>query len=181
MKCSKCGKEVAEDAKFCPSCGEAVVVEEIVKEEVEQAPAAPPPAAEPAAPVTSSTVEDPFLKKWNWGAFLLSWIWAFGHGLAMWGVIGLVACFVPAIGSLVALGIAIYLGIKGNELAWQTGKYLSIDELKEKEKKWTKWAVIIFIISIVLAVLLTVLGIIMAITFSANTSIEYMNEYMLFL
>lgn len=174
MKCSKCGKEVADDAKFCPSCGEGIVVEEIVTEEAPKKQATIPPPVETAPPVVSAAVEDPFLKKWNWGAFLLSWIWAFGHGLAMWGVIGLIACFVPAIGSMVALGIAIYLGIKGNELAWQTGKYLSIEELKEKEKKWTKWAVIIFIISIVLAVLLTVLGVIMAITFSTNTYVEYM-------
>jgi len=174
MKCSKCGKDLGDDARFCPSCGEEVVVEEIVTEEALKAPVTSPPPVENAHPVTSTAVTDPFLKKWNWGAFLLSWIWAFGHGLVMWGVIGLIACFVPAIGSLVALGIAIYLGIKGNELAWQTGKYLSIEELKEKERKWTKWAVIIFIISFVLAILLTVLGVIMAITFSANTTVEYM-------
>ncbi len=121
--------------------------------------------------VTSST--DPFLEKWNWGAFLLSWIWAFGHGLTLWGVLGLVVGFVPGVGGLVALGIAIYLGLKGNQLAWETGKYSSIEVLKETEQKWTKWAIIFFVIGLALFVV-SMVAIFMLIGLSATTaSVEY--------
>lgn len=175
MKCEKCGTEVPADAKFCVSCGAEVKAK---KEETASpaAPTPPPPAPAPAAQTAgpvSAQIEDPFLKKWNWGAFLLHWIWAFGHGLPVWGIIGLVAMFVPFLGSLALLGIAIYLGIKGNELAWQTGRYLSFEVLKETEKKWTKWAVIIFIIGIVLGVLLAVGGVILAVMLSSESYVEY--------
>ncbi len=173
MKCSKCGKELPADAKFCPSCGSEIIAKE------EKPAAAAPSAAKPAESVTPvlAPIEDPFLKKWNWGAFLLNWIWAFGHGLAIWGVIGLLAWFVPLIGHLAVLGIAIYLGVRGSELAWQTGRYPSIEVLKEAERVWTKWAVIILIISIVLASLITAFGIAIAIALFS----EYYLEYMLFL
>lgn len=127
-------------------------------------------------PSTPSAI-DPFLKKWNWGAFLLSWIWAFGHGLALWGVIALAAGFVPGIGSLAALGIAIYLGVKGNELAWETGKYASLEVLRETEKKWTKWAIIVM--CVVLAVTIVALvAIFMLVGLSATTSTS---EFFMFL
>ncbi len=128
------------------------------------------------APIASPHV-DPFLQKWNWGAFLLSWIWAFGHGLAMWGVLALVAGFIPGIGGLVALGIAIYLGLKGSQLAWETGRYASIDVLKETEQKWTKWAVIIFCVGLVLAVL-AFIAIFVMVGISATTS---STQYLMFL
>jgi len=120
------------------------------------------------APVATPST-DAFLEKWNWGAFLLSWIWAFGHGLSLWGVIGLVAGFIPGVGGLVALGIAIYLGLKGNQLAWETGKYSSIEVLKETEQKWTKWAIILFVVGLVLFVV-SMVAIFMLIGISATTS-----------
>ncbi len=124
------------------------------------------------APVATPST-DPFLEKWNWGAFLLSWIWAFGHGLTLWGVLGLVVGFVPGVGGLVALGIAIYLGLKGNQLAWETGKYSSIEVLKETEQKWTKWAIIFFVIGLALFVV-SMVAIFMLIGLSATTaSVEY--------
>jgi len=121
---------------------------------------------------------DPFLSKWNWGAFLLSWIWAFGHGLAMWGVIALVVSFIPGVGGVAALGIAIYLGIKGNELAWQTGKYASIEVLKETEQKWTKWAIILFCVGMVLVVV-SMIAIFVLVGVSATTSTT--TQYFMFL
>jgi hypothetical protein len=71
------------------------------------------------------------LRKFNWGAFLLSWIWAFGHRLWLWGILGLL----PLVGTVVMF----VLGFKGNRWAWEKGSYASAEELRRKERKWA-WA-----------------------------------------
>jgi hypothetical protein len=177
MQCSKCGLDLPEGAKFCPSCGTEIVA----AEEKPAAPPSPPPQpapVTPTAPAAPAPVVDPFLKKWNWGAFLLSWIWAFGHGQILIGILILVLGLIPVIGTLVDLGLVIYLGIKGNELAWNSGKFTSIEQLKETERVWAKWAVIIFIISIVLFILITIIGVVAAVMSSLQTTTS---EFMLFL
>jgi len=117
---------------------------------------------------------DPFLKKWNWGAFLLSWIWSFGHGLTMWGILALAAAFVPIVGGLVSFGIAIYLGLKGNELAWQTGRFASLDAMKQTEQKWTKWAIILFVAVMVLVVLGVVAALVLGgLSATSSSSVQY--------
>lgn len=49
------------------------------------------------------------VKGLNWGAFFLNWIWAIGNNVWI-GLAALVPC--------VNIVVAIYLLIKGNELAW---------------------------------------------------------------
>jgi hypothetical protein len=74
------------------------------------------------------------VKGWSWGAFLLSWIWAIGN--KTW--LGLLA-FVPYIGFFVAIA----LGIKGREWAWQNKRWDSIEHFQEVQKKWSFWGVIL--------------------------------------
>ncbi len=88
------------------------------------------------------------LKGWNWGAFLLSWIWAIGHNV--W--IGLIAILPPA-----ALIMSIILGIKGNEWAWQNRQFSSVEEYKGIQKAWTKWGIIAAIASVILGIILSIL------------------------
>jgi hypothetical protein len=88
------------------------------------------------------------LKGWNWGAFLLSWIWAIGHNV--W--IGLIALFGPA-----SLVMSIILGIKGNEWAWQYRQFKSLDEFKEIQKAWTKWGIIVAVAQLVLGIMFMIL------------------------
>jgi membrane protein YqaA with SNARE-associated domain len=91
------------------------------------------------------------LKGWNWGAFLLNWIWAIGHNV--W--LGLL-CLVPYVGFV----MAIVLGLKGNEWAWQYRQFNSVEEYKTIQKAWMKWGIIVFIISIVLGVIGGILGVV---------------------
>src|SRR5450830_948861 len=78
-------------------------------------------------PVGASSVDGPNgpfpaeLNHWNWGAFLLSWIWSIGN--SVW--IGLLAIFGP-----ISLIVAIVLGIKGNEWAWKAKKWDSVEHFK---------------------------------------------------
>jgi hypothetical protein len=79
----------------------------------------------------------PGVKGWSWGAFFWSWIWApFNR---VW--IGLLA-LVPYVGLLVA----IYLGIKGRELAWRSKRWDSIEHFNRVQRSWSKWALIFFLV-----------------------------------
>ena len=91
------------------------------------------------------------IKGWSWGAFLLNWVWAIGN--KTW--IGLLAFF-PYIGFIVA----IVLGFKGREWAWQNKRWESVEHFQEVQRKWSFW-------SIVLILGVTVLGILAAIALPA--------------
>lgn len=80
------------------------------------------------------------LRGWNWGAFFLNWIWAIGN--SVW--IGLLALLGP-----IALIMAIILGIKGNEWAWQNRKFESVEQFKKVQKAWAIWGLVLFLISII--------------------------------
>jgi len=68
------------------------------------------------------------IKGWNWGAFLMPWLWPFTNHV--W--IGLLA-FVPSVGWIMAIA----LGIKGNEWAWKSRKWRSIEQFKAHQRGWT--------------------------------------------
>jgi serine/threonine protein kinase len=67
------------------------------------------------------------IKGWNWGAFLVPWIWLWQN--RVWS--GLF-CFLPIIG----FPMAITLGIKGNEWAWKSRHWRSIQQFKEYQRSW---------------------------------------------
>lgn len=67
------------------------------------------------------------IKGWNWGAFLLGWIWSLGN--QVW--IGLLT-LIPYVGIV----MLIVLGIKGNEWAWKSRRWESIEAFKAHQRKW---------------------------------------------
>jgi hypothetical protein len=67
------------------------------------------------------------LKRWNWGAFWLTWIWGLFNGVYI-SLLGLIP--------IINIFMSFYLGAKGNELAWRNRYwYREIDFLKT-QKKW---------------------------------------------
>ncbi len=86
---------------------------------------------------------DPFflpeLEGWNWGAFLLNWLWLMQVS-SLWGVILLIVSCMSC--GLFAIAPAIYLGLKGNELAWKHRSFKGVEEFREVQAAWTKWAII---------------------------------------
>jgi predicted PurR-regulated permease PerM len=129
----------------------------------EQVPVQPPVTAQ--APVGVNSVgtsgvdgpNGPFpaeLNHWNWGAFLLSWIWAIGNHV--WIGLLVLLSFIPVIGGIIALVMVIMLGIKGNEWAWKAKKWDSVEHFKTVQKKWAKWGVILLIVGIVVGILVAV-------------------------
>ena len=67
------------------------------------------------------------IRGWNWGAFLLAPLWTFRNRVG----IGLLA-WVPIVG----FWMAIALGVKGNEWAWKSRKWQSIEQFKAHQKRW---------------------------------------------
>ena len=112
----------------------------------------PMPGAEVARPYSgvndsgtgATAVLPDQLRGFNWGAFLMNWLWAVNH--ATW--LGLL-CFVPYAGVVMQF----MLGFKGNEWAWQNRKWDSIEHFQETQKVWTKWGVGLLIVGFVLGVL----------------------------
>lgn len=85
----------------------------------------------------------------NWGAFFLGWIWAIG----MKNLVAFLLCFfLGGIGNIICL-------FTGNQWAWQSRKFASIEEFKQVQKAWTTWGLVLFLIVIGI----TILGILAAI------------------
>jgi hypothetical protein len=101
------------------------------------------------------------LNGFNWGACLLSWIWAIGHQFWL-GLIAIpvsfVAGFIPVIGMLVPIGIMVFFGLKGNEWAWQSRRWDSIQHFQETQKVWVKWGIIVAAVVIIFAVIIGVIA-----------------------
>ncbi len=64
---------------------------------------------------------------WNWGAFLLPWLWVFPNQV-WYGLFALV----PNLGWIMAL----LLGAKGNEWAWKSRRWRSIEQFKAHQRGW---------------------------------------------
>ena len=67
------------------------------------------------------------LKKWNWGAFGLPFLWAIFN--RTW--VGLLV-LIPVLGFI----LRIVLGVKGNQWAWRNKKWDSIEHFRAVQKKW---------------------------------------------
>lgn len=101
------------------------------------------------------------IKGWNWGAFLLTWIWGLSHrvlisllipisimistiAISLWGLYHITRVPFLLILSLVCFIIIsmFVLGIKGNEWAWRAKHYDSIKGFKNRENKWSIIAIL---------------------------------------
>jgi hypothetical protein len=88
------------------------------------------------------------VRGWSWGAFLLNWIWAIGN--RTW--VGLFA-LVPYVGFVVA----IVLGIKGREWAWQNKEWESVEHFLAVQKKWAFWGVVLLVVPAILGILAAII------------------------
>jgi hypothetical protein len=99
------------------------------------------------------------IKKWNWGAFLLSGFWGLGNGT----YIGLLS-FVPFTWIMLDISfwillipvfvISVILGFKGNEWAWRNKRWESVEHFQRVQRKWTQVGVLAIIAAAIPLVLL---------------------------
>ena len=73
--------------------------------------------------------------KWNWGAFLLNWIWGIGNNTFI-----ALLMFVPFVNFIMMF----VLGAKGSSWAWRNKKWESVEHFKDVQRKWAKWALIVY-------------------------------------
>lgn len=86
---------------------------------------------------------------WNWGGFLIPYLWLIGHGRLTLGFLLLLSAFVPFLGLAHLVfypAAALYLGLNGYELAWREQPYHSIGQLEEREHSWMLWGAALFIV-----------------------------------
>jgi hypothetical protein len=81
------------------------------------------------------------IDRWNWGAFLLNWIWGVGNNtfialLTLIPFVGLVMLFV--------------LGAKGSRWAWRNGRWDSVAQFQRVQRLWAIWGVVIWLGAIAL-------------------------------
>lgn len=78
------------------------------------------------------------LKGFNWGAFLMGPIWSLFNQVWI-GLIGFISVIpqIPIeIRLLITLALALYLGFKGNELAWRSKKWSSTAHFASVQRTW---------------------------------------------
>ncbi|WP_159564587.1 cytochrome c oxidase assembly factor Coa1 family protein [Budvicia diplopodorum] len=99
------------------------------------------------------------IRGWNWGAFLLHWIWGIGNNTFIAFLV-----FIP----FVNLVMPFVLGAKGNEWAWRNKKWASVEEFKRIQRLWARWA-----LGLILFFILMIAGIIMVVISTMKSSDVY--------
>jgi Cytochrome oxidase complex assembly protein 1 len=81
------------------------------------------------------------IDRWNWGAFLLNWIWGVGNNtfIALLTLIPFFGLFMPFV-----------LGAKGSGWAWRNGRWDSVEHFKRVQRRWAIWGVVIWLGAIAL-------------------------------
>jgi len=97
----------------------------------------------------SNAVVPPDLGAWNWGGFLLTFIWGIGNRVWLSFLV-----FIPYLGAMV---IPWVLAFKGNEWAWRNKRWESVEHFKRVQRIWMWWGLGLTIgITLVFVVLLII-------------------------
>ena len=104
----------------------------------------------------AAVVPEEIIKKFNWGAFLLTWIWGLGNKTYL-PLIIIPVSFVPFLGSIINFGLSIWFGMKGNEWAWRNKRFISEEDFHSYQKLWTTigiiWLLLMSVVGIIVAIL----------------------------
>jgi hypothetical protein len=92
------------------------------------------------------------VKGWNWGAFFLSYLWGWYHGLRGWSIILMYYTYIldrTVLRStedwfeylILRLVPVVYLGWKGNAIAWRRRPFQSVAQFRATERVWMYWGI----------------------------------------
>ena len=88
----------------------------------------------------ASAAVPPEINKWNWGAFLLNWIWGIGNSTFI-----ALLMFVP----FVNMVMVFVLGARGSAWAWRNKRWESVEHFQRVQRQWVKWGLIAYAVLIV--------------------------------
>lgn len=115
------------------------------------------------------------LRKFNWGAFFLTFFWGLFHKIywPMWLLIANGAAFAARalmprdgvvffwlLSYLANLGwvvMAFYLGFRGNEMAWKRRCYRNLEDFKQKEHRWTVTGLVVGLLALITIIVAVIL------------------------
>ena len=94
--------------------------------------------------------------KFNWGACLFNSTWlAFNCNFWLgFFIVPILLSIVSTVtmgfgGFFAVIGLMVYLGLKGNEIAWKTRPYKNLEEFKKNQKIWAWVAPVVLVLSFV--------------------------------
>ena len=82
----------------------------------------------------------PELDRWNWGAFLLNWIWGIGN--SVWIAL---LMFVP----LVNVVMIFVLGARGSRWAWKNRAWRDAEHFRRVQRRWAFAGLAVFLLATV--------------------------------
>lgn len=88
----------------------------------------------------------------NFGAFFFGWLWGCFHKKPILLLL-IPAGFVPFVGPFLQLGGSIYVGMKANRWAWESGRFATTEDCRACQKKWTRWAIGFVVLGLILGAL----------------------------
>jgi len=97
------------------------------------------------------------IKRWNWAAFLMTPIWGIFSGVPIAALMfAIYLPFFPGWFRFIALmGGSLFLGFRGNELAWRGKKWRSVKHFKAVQKRWVVWSIGLNLVGLVILIMLT--------------------------
>ena len=188
--CVNCGKLVCDECKvtlkgkiYCNPCVEELFAEKATVAVSSSAPTAAAavestPAKKPVKPTgrekskaaaattanTSGQGKDAVIPEeirgWNWGAFLMNWIWGIGN--KVWIAL---LCFIPFVNWVMPF----VLGAKGNKWAWQSKTWNSIEHFKKTQRTWMRWGIALLCLALVIGALAAAISVL----YSSGGYIEF--------
>jgi len=104
----------------------------------------PEPQREPIehTPVSGQVPPEITAMGWCWGAFTFTWIWGLWNHV--WISLIVLVGLIPYIGWPVMFIVSIWLGIQGHLLAWQGGRFGSLQQFQDTMRVWNKWGLYFF-------------------------------------
>jgi uncharacterized membrane protein len=78
----------------------------------------------------------PHLNRWNWGAFLLNWIWGIGN--SVWIAL---LCLIPGV-NIVMMFV---LGFKGSKWAWRNRLWRDEEQFRKSQRRWAIAGVLVLL------------------------------------
>lgn len=132
--CRNCGIEVSAKMVYCSNCGATLVTPKA-------SPVKTSEVRDDTSPISSGDEQavPPEIMGWNWGAFLLWWIWGIGNNTYV-----AFLTLIPFLGWFI---MPFVLGVKGNEWAWKNKRWESVGHFRAVQKQWAMGGLILVIIT----------------------------------